>query len=647
MEKRFRILPLLLSALLILSVLLLPASKAAAEEDPAQLPTVFVHGYTGWGDYDRMNDTLPYWGLLSGDLLDNLNSSGYHCYAASVGPLSSAWDRACELYAQLTGTRTDYGIAHARKYGHERYGRDFTGQALIPDFTWDRAHRINLVGHSFGGTACRMLIDLLYDGAQEEVAAAQAAGETVSPLFEGGHSGMVHSFTSLATPFNGSSFHYANVAATVLGPEMFRAIGTAAQLTVPGIYDPMLDQFGIGYDPDRNILEIFEEILSSDFYDHNDSCIPDMTIEKATDMNRSLELRPDIYYFVHYGNKTSKNTVTGTVSPSLDVFPVLLPLSIGMCSYTGRTNSSYPDGYGDTYTEVSVPSIPLDEEWKYNDGINNVVSGYCPFTLNADGSRVYDAHVEYTGGMRFTPGKWIIFPVHEMDHFAVIGWNPLVSTGEVRGLYQDIMTTIHETVSGSSADSSGIEPGCPTAQFTDMDHNGWYHSFIDYVVQNGLMSGTSATTFSPEGTVTRAMVAQTLYAMAGKPAGAGNAGFRDVSPTAWYADAVNWCAGSGVVSGYEDRTFRPDENITREQLATMFRAYARSRGADVTAAADLSGYADASAVSAYAAEPMRWAVASGLIGGRQTDAGLLLCPRDTATRAELAVMLRNLKEKIV
>ena len=652
MEKRLRLSPLLLAAVLLISLLLIPPMEVRAEEDPAQLPTVFVHGYTGWGGYDGLNDIAPYWGLFTGDILKELNNSGYHCYAASVGPLSSAWDRACELYAQLTGTRTDYGIYHSKKYGHDRYGEDFTGKALIPGFTWDANHKINLVGHSFGGTACRMFIDLLYDGAPEEVEASRTAGEQVSPLFAGGHKGMIHSFTALSTPLNGASFHYANPMETVLGPEMFKAIGITADLTVPGVYDPMLQQFGIGTDAGANITQLFQQLLTTHFYDHNDSCITDMTVEKGTDLNKSWEIRDDIYYFSRYGNKTNKNGTTGKVTLEPDVFPMFLTMGINIANYTGQSNSSYPDGYGEYYRDVPVPSIPLGEDWQPNDGMNNVISGRCPFYLKADGTKVYDPHVEYQAGMTYPKGKWIIFPEYNIDHLAIIGWSPAVSGTEVHGIFKDIMESIHQTSAGAAPAASNasikfVEPGCPTADYTDVDHSGWYHTFVDYVVKNGLMSGTSATTFSPEASVTRAMVAQTLYAMEGKPEGSPSAGFKDVSGSAWYAPAVNWCAANGIAAGYEDKTFHPNTNITRQQLAIMFYAYAKYKGTDVSKEADLSGYADADEVASYARTPMAWAVDAGLISGRQTEQGIKLSPNKTAMRSELAVMLKNLNEKIL
>ena len=111
-------------------------SAAITYRRPARtdMKYIFVHGLSGWGSYDTINEFFPYWGLSGGSVIRYLNNQGYESYAASVDPTGSAWDRACELYAQLSGTRVDYGLAHSKKAGHERYGEDFTGRALIDDF---------------------------------------------------------------------------------------------------------------------------------------------------------------------------------------------------------------------------------------------------------------------------------------------------------------------------------------------------------------------------------------------------------------------------------------------------------------------------------------------------------------------------------
>lgn len=116
---------------------------------------------------------MPYWGMTTGSLMKYLNNKGYESYAAQVGPLSGAWDRACELYAQLTGTTVDYGIAHSAEKGHERFGITYN-EPLFEGSSADK--KINLIAHSFGGATIRMFLEILANGAPGEVAAARAAG---------------------------------------------------------------------------------------------------------------------------------------------------------------------------------------------------------------------------------------------------------------------------------------------------------------------------------------------------------------------------------------------------------------------------------------------------------------------------------------
>ena len=164
-------------------------------------PYVFVHGLMGWGEYDAQYKLMPYWGMFGGELLGKLEDKGYDCYGASVSGTASAWDRACELYAQLTGTVVDYGKAHSEKCGHDRYGKDFTGKALLEK--WDSENKINLLGHSFGGATIRVFATLMAKGDETERKLTPA--DEISPLFTGDKADWIYSLTSLAAPHNGTT----------------------------------------------------------------------------------------------------------------------------------------------------------------------------------------------------------------------------------------------------------------------------------------------------------------------------------------------------------------------------------------------------------------------------------------------------------
>lgn len=184
------------------------------------------------------------------------------------------------------------------------------------------------------------------------------------------------------------------------------------------------------------------------------------------------------------------------------------------------------------------------------------------------------------------------------------------------------------------------ESGLP---FTDVKSGDWYHDAVEYVYGEGLMAGTSGKLFTPNGTLSRGMIVQILYSLEGKPETDADSVFDDVKAGAWYADAVNWAASVGVVSGYGNGKFGPDDSITREQLAAILRQYAGLKGYKTEASGKLDGFADADQVSGWATEAMQWAVSNGLMSGKN---GGMLDPKGTATRAETAVILMQFCEKI-
>ena len=180
------------------------------------------------------------------------------------------------------------------------------------------------------------------------------------------------------------------------------------------------------------------------------------------------------------------------------------------------------------------------------------------------------------------------------------------------------------------------ESYCVSQQFRDVDRGQWYHDGVDYAVSHGLFKGVALDRFDPEGTMTRAMLVTVLYRLDGAPAIAPDTGFSDVPENEWYAQAIAWGKLRGIVDGVGGGKFAPEDKVTREQAATILYRYARYKGSDTSAAADISTFRDAASVSAYAEEPMAWSVAEGLVGGIE---GNRLDPQGSATRAQLAVIL--------
>lgn len=177
--------------------------------------------------------------------------------------------------------------------------------------------------------------------------------------------------------------------------------------------------------------------------------------------------------------------------------------------------------------------------------------------------------------------------------------------------------------------------------FTDVKESDWFYKGVAYVVDKDIMSGVSENEFAPSGKLTRAMLVQMLYNMESRPACDAENAFMDVPVGQWYTDAVIWANDEKIVSGMGDGLFAPNMEITREQMVAMLYNYAKYKGYDVTASADLSAFADTASVSAWAQPAMQWAVAEGYISGMGDSQ---LAPQGTATRAEIASVIMRFME---
>ena len=176
--------------------------------------------------------------------------------------------------------------------------------------------------------------------------------------------------------------------------------------------------------------------------------------------------------------------------------------------------------------------------------------------------------------------------------------------------------------------------------FTDLEKDGWYLDYVRYAFVNDIMNGMTATTFEPNGTLTRAMYITMLYRLNGEPEVKTASAYGDVKGDEWYAKAVAWGTENGIVEGYAGN-FAPQDSITREQMAAMMYRYAKLNGGDVSASASFDAFKDGSSVSDWAKEEMGWAVASGLMQGH--DNGTLE-PKGNATRAQAAAVLQRFAE---
>ena len=178
--------------------------------------------------------------------------------------------------------------------------------------------------------------------------------------------------------------------------------------------------------------------------------------------------------------------------------------------------------------------------------------------------------------------------------------------------------------------------------FTDVHETDWFYNDVLFVYEEGLFAGTSDTTFSPNAAMTRAMLVTVLYRLEGEPAVSGRSGFSDVTFNSYYEDAVTWAADNGIVNGTSITTFSPNANVTREQMAAILYRYAQHKKYNTAASSGLNGFTDHASVSGYAAASLEWAVAEKLVNGSNGK----LMPTGNATRAQVAAILHRFVENV-
>lgn len=200
---------------------------------------------------------------------------------------------------------------------------------------------------------------------------------------------------------------------------------------------------------------------------------------------------------------------------------------------------------------------------------------------------------------------------------------------------------IEELDSSAAYTVCAKDDSCPLGAFGDLTATAWYHDGVHYCLENGLMRGVSGGKFLPDGSTTRAQLVTILWRLEGSPETTGAVRFGDTASGAWYTEAVRWAVGCGVVKGYDNGCFGPNDAVTREQMAAILYRYAQHKGYDVSAGEDTNilSFDDAFAVSEYAIPAMQWACGSGMVHGIARDGRMLLAPGDTTTRAQTATLL--------
>lgn len=373
-------------------------------------PIILVAGFTGWGR-DEFGGFL-YWGGSS-DIQEELRQLGYLTYTAGIGPYSSNWDRACELYAMIKGGTVDYGQVHSKRCGHARYGRTYK-EGFFPQ--WNEENKIHLIGHSMGGQTARMLSQLLAEGSEEERQGTPV--EELSPLFSGEEKIGIRSIGTISTPHDGSTLVYGfqkYIPRIKQIFKLFSSVNTVGEIKKQKIYyDFKLEHWGLTLQEDETYNEFLKRVWKFDtIVKTTDFSEYDVSPEGAYAMNRWVKAQPDVYHFSIGTRKTFRSPITGYQIPRIKINPLFSPFSLFMGRYTNTNRFPF-----------------ITPDWWENDGIVNTYSMDGPKNGSGD-SILYPEDADFQP----QPGVWhYLGTMDDYDHMEIVN----VGFKKARDLYSQL-----------------------------------------------------------------------------------------------------------------------------------------------------------------------------------------------------------------
>ena len=352
-------------------------------------PIVLVHGFLGWGELEM--GKYKYWGGKN-DIANKLREEDFIVYVTSVGPISSNWDRAIELYYQIKGGQVDYGYKHSKEFEliQKPNGKAYKGLYN----KWDSDHPIHLIGHSMGGQTIRMLQYLLEN---------QFFKDSLNNILEDSYllknknKSHIKSITSFATPHNGTTL-------VDLVPRMLPIIKyfiNISKIVGGKYYNFDLDQWGFKRNKGETWFSYSKRMKNHRAWETKNISAYDLSVDGASYLNSFLRASEDIYYFSYSFSSTHNDLKTNNYISDKKTFITLRPRAnlIGSIKNLPQSN------------------VQLDSTWLENDGVVNTISMTHPFTgINGEDSSTY-----YDSNVPLVKGTWNTFKTIKMDHYQSVG----------------------------------------------------------------------------------------------------------------------------------------------------------------------------------------------------------------------------------
>ena len=392
-----------------------------------------------------------------------------------------------------------------------------------------------------------------------------------------------------------------------------------------GVYDFQLEQFGFYRKDGETVLEALDRVLHSDFLSHNDNVFRDLTIDRALELNNDIEIQPNVYYFSYAGDKTRQSALTGERKSAADMTPLFVPFANQMCSYYNQTTAG-----GFQIDKSWAPNDGLVNTVSALYPTNS--AGKC---LTKSGQTGYIQRDGYSN-VSYQPGVWNVMPVRHYDHGNFIAGMPVPnlssqSTTALRQFYLSLMGNLSHV---TSAPTTPDQPaGLP---FTDVTESRWSYSYIKEMYDAGVINGMTATTFAPAANVTRAQFVTMIARLADADvSGYASGPFADVPAGSWYAPYVNWAAANGIVNGTSATTFDPNTTISRQDMAVMLYNYTQHFGVQLDQKT-VTAFTDEGSVAAYALPAVQALHRAGVINGMPDGS---FQPYATATREQACIVL--------